>query len=242
MKLNQIKKIYFLTLLSGFMSFPMHSIQQSTGIAIATIASLVSTVGSYKTWHALNKSIYPHVLFIANGLFLSGVSYYLYTITPQGRLKKVRQLLQELSENTLIKYPFDTEETFFTAVYDIHLTDDLPLISAYNNLVDLLPKTHYIFGMISKIAPDICNDSELQRAYSEVDMQSQELFNHISEAIKRIREHKDYLTQLKIYKEFIANEQQFSAAQQMAAAHSQIAQSQQSVAILKWLKALFGIR
>lgn len=239
MKLNQLKKIYFLTLLTCSVFFPANAIQRSTADIMTAAAGMMSLVFSYKVWTACDKKIYLHVLCAANVFFVSGIYYCLYTMTPQGRLNKVKQLLEEISENTLIKYPFDTEEAFFSAVYDIYLTNDLPLISAYSNLVELLPKINHVFGIISKISADICQNPLLQEECAIVDAQSEEIFTHISEAIKRIREHKDYLTQLKIYKEFIASEQQFFVQQQIAHSHAHIAQSQQGMAILKWLKAFF---
>jgi hypothetical protein len=66
------------------------------------------------------------------------------------------------------------------------------------------------------------------------------LFKNISDAIKRIREHKDYLSQLALYKESLAQQQQTIAQQQMASAHQEIAQAKQSGWWLKLVGLIFG--
>ena len=62
------------------------------------------------------------------------------------------------------------------------------------------------------------------------------LFRNIADAIKRIREHKDYLSQLTLHKESLAQEKQTIAQEQMALAQLQMAHAQQGNTLLKWIK------
>lgn len=239
MKLQQIKKIMVVSVLSIVINLPVGAIQEKTANMGTGALAVVSAAGSYQVWLATNKQIHPAFFGVTSAVFVSFMYYHLHSITPQGRLKRATKLLDELSRHKLVKNSFDTEILFFDTVHDVYLTDDLPLISAYNHLIQLLPTVHYALGLISKASAQVGKDSLLQEECDSVSSRAKELFANMSDAIKMVREHKDYLAQLQIYKEFLANEKQAFAQQQMADAHVQIAQTQKSSTLLKWLKLLF---
>jgi hypothetical protein len=239
MKLQQIKKIVLIGVFCIAPQMPVNAIQEKTA-NIGTVAlAALSAAGSYQAWLLTKKQVHPAVFGVASTLFVSFMYYHFHSVTPRGRLKRATKLLDELSRHKLVKNSFDTEVSFFDTVGEVYLTDDLPLISAYNHLIGLLPTVHYALSLISKASAQIGNNSLLQEECDSVSSWAKELFVNISSAIKMVREHKDYLTQLKIYKEFLANEKQAFVQQQMADAHVQIAQAQKSSTLLKWLKALF---
>ena len=97
------------------------------------------------------------------------------------------------------------------------------------------------FGLINKAAAEVGKDQLLQGEYNSSLSCANELFKNISTALKRIREHKDYLPQLTLYKESLNNVKQTIAQEQIALAQMQMAQAQQSATFLKWLKAFFHI-
>jgi hypothetical protein len=122
----------------------------------------------------------------------------------------------------------------------MYLTDDLPLISAYNHLINLVSTMHYTLSLINTASAEVGKDVLLQEECDASLSRANTLFSNVSSAIKRIRSHKDYLSQLSIYKESLAQEKQTIAQQQMAHAHYNMAQAQQSSASLKWVKFILG--
>lgn len=239
MKRQQIKKIVLVGAFFIVVHMPINAIQEKTANMSTVALAALSATGSYQAWLATNKQVHPVVFGVVSTAFVSFMYYHFHSITPQGRLKRATKLLDELSRHKLIRNSFDSETSFFDTVHDVYLTDDLPLISAYNHLIELLPTVHYALGLISKASAQVGKNSLLQEECDSVSSRAKELFANMSNAIKMVREHKDYLAQLQIYKEFLANEKQIFAQQQMADAHVQIAQAQKSSTLLKWLKALF---
>jgi hypothetical protein len=232
-----VKKISFLLLLLITQS-SLYAIQESTANTVTALIAAVCTGGSYKIMQELPGKIHPLSLVGASSL-ITAVSYYvLHRSTPLGRIKRANGLLNELCRHTLVRVTFDSEKSFFDAVQDVYLTDDLPLISAYNHLIALVPTVHYAFSLINKASAEVGRDVLLQEECDASSSRAHKFFKNISDAIKRIREHKDYLSQLAIYKESLAQDKQTIAQEQLALAQLQMAQAQQSNTTLKWLKAL----
>jgi len=240
--IKNIKTIISLVLMFSTVHFPLHAIQNSTANICTSLIAAACAGGSYKIVHDIPGSIHPGILCGASCV-MTAVSYHLlHKATPAGRIKRSNILLNEISRHTLARTCFDNDRAFFDAVQDVYLTDDLPLISAYNHLIDLVPTMHYALSLINKASAEVGKDVLLQEECDASLSRATLLFGNISDAIKRIRDHKDYLSQLSIYKESLLQEQQTIVQQQMANAHQDIAQAQQSSTFLKWLKFLFGSR
>jgi len=229
-----------LFLVISVLHFPLQAIQNSTAnMGTAFVASLCAGC-SYKIMHDMPGQIHPAIL-AGVGSLITAVTYWaLQQATPAGRIKRANILLTDLSRHTFARTQFDNDQAFFDAVQDIYLTYDLPLISAYNHLIDLIPTVHYAFGLINKASAEVRRDALLQEECDASLSCANKLFKNISDAIKRIREHKDYLSQLSIYKESLHQEQQTIAQQQIASAHQEVAHAKQSSTLLKWVKFLFG--
>jgi hypothetical protein len=220
---------------------PTYPISSSTADLGAVFVAGACAGGSYKLWRdmpALEK-IHPAFFGCASLVATGAVYLFLHSVTPAGRLKRANILLQEISRHTLAKTHFDDERSFFDTMQDEYLREDLPLISAYNHLISLLPDTHLAFGLINKAAAEVGRDTLLQEEYNSSLACANELFKNIAEALKRIREHKDYLPQLTIYKESLNSAKQTIAQEQIALAQLQMAQAHQSSTFLQWLKAIF---
>jgi hypothetical protein len=196
--------------------------------------------GSYEIIREFPSAVHPAVLAGASGMITFGAYYLLHRSTPIGRIKRANTLLNEISRHTLARTTFDNDRLFFDAVQDVYLTDDLPLISAYNHLLVLIPNVHYALGLINKASAEVGKDVLLQEECDASRSRGNKLFRNIADAVKRIREHKDYLSQLTIYKEGLTQEKQTIAQEQMALAQLQMAHAQQGNTLLKWFKALFG--
>lgn len=239
MKLKNVKILTYIVLFNSIITTIVYPIQQKTALFGTASVALLSAVASYKAWLLSNKQIHPAIFYAPSSLLIACAYHHLQSITPQGRLNRATILLNDLSQHILINNSFSSDNAFFDAVHDVYLTDDLPLISAYNHLIELLPNAHYAFSLISSAASQAEKNSPLQEACETALLRAKKLFTNMSNAIKLIRAHKDYLTQLQIYKEFLANEKQLASHQQMVIAQQNIAHAQQSSNLLKWLKALF---
>ena len=215
-------------------------IYNSTAQYGTALTAFLCAGSSYKIIREFPGAIHPAVLAGISGLTTVGAYYLLHRSTPIGRIKRANALLNEISRHTLARTTFDSDRLFFDAVQDVYLTDDLPLMSAYNHLLVLVPNVHYALGLINKASAEVCKDVLLQEECDASLSRANKLFKNIADAIKRIREHKDYLSQLTLYKESLTQEKQTIAQEQMALAQLQMAHAQQGNTLLKWLKALFG--
>jgi len=234
---NAIQKT--ILLVSFTLSSPTSAIQESTANGGAAAMAVLCATASYKITQKF-KQTSPAVT-IGAAAFVTAVTYYmLHRETPVGRLKRADALLNDVARHTLVRITFESEHAFFDTVQDVYLTDDLPLISAYNHLINLVPVVHYALSLINKASAEVIKNVLLQEECDASLSRANAFFKNIADAIKRIRAHKDYLPQLTIYKENLLNQKQTIAQEQMALAQLQIAQAQQSNALLKWLKALFN--
>lgn len=234
------KKLVIVLLLS-ISNVSLYGISSKAADVCTVLTTMACAGGSYKLWHDMPavQTIHPAV-FVGASLVATGMAYSsLHSITPAGRLKRANILLHEISRHTLARVSFDDDILFFDAVHDEYLREDLPLISAYNHLISLLPEVHLAFGLINKAAAEVGKDQGLQGEYNSSLSCANELFKNLSAALKRVREHKDYLPQLALYKESLNNVKQTIAQEQIALAQLQMAQAQQSATFLKWLKAIF---
>lgn len=221
-------------------SIPLQAIQNSTTYIYTGFVAALCAAGSYAVDQKMPHYIPPFVLGGISCCITATTYVLLQRATPAGRIKRANILLNDIARHTLARTCFNSDKLFFDAVQDVYLTDDLPLISAYNHLIALLPSVHYALCLINKASAQVRKDVLLQEECDASLSRANTLFKNISDAIKRIRDHKDYLPQLTIYKENMAQQQQTIAQQQLAAAHQDIAQAKQSSLWIKWLKFIFG--
>lgn len=235
-----MKKIIVLSLTMLTFNSSLYSIQSSTADMGTALVAAACMGGSYKIYLDAPQACHPGILASVSCVITAATYHFLHTATPAGRIKRANILLNDISRHTLARVPFDDEGSFFDTVQDMYLTDDLPLISAYNHLINLVPTMHYTLSLINKASAEVGKDVLLQEECDASLSCANTLFDNIADAIKRIRGHKDYLSQLSIYKENLAQEKQTIAQQQMAYSQYNMAQSQQSSTFLKWLKFILG--
>lgn len=235
---QKITSIFFLLCLV-FIHNPIYSIQKSTANVCTFLVACVCSAGSYQLYHVHSNTLSPLIL-VGVSSAITGISYHLFhQSTPIGRLKRANVLLNEIARHTLARITFDNEKIFFDTVQDVYLTNDLPLISAYHHLLSLVPTVRYALSLINKASAQVGKDVLLQEECDASLSRANKLFSNISCAIKYIRDHKDYLSQLAIYKESLAQEKQAIAQEHMAIAQLQIAHAQQSNTMLNWLQLFF---
>jgi hypothetical protein len=235
-----MKKIISLVISLSLCNVSLQGIQSSTADACTALVAAACAGSSYKLYFDAPKTFNPGILAGASCVITAVAYHFLHTATPAGRIKRANILLDDIARHTLARVAFDDEIVFFDAVQDMYLTEDLPLISAYNHLINLVPAMHYTLSLINKASAEVRKDVLLQEECDASLSRANLLFDNISDAIKRIRNHKDYLSQLSIYKENLAQEKQTLAQQQMAHAQYSIAHAQQESNFLKWLKFIFG--
>ena len=238
MKNPFIKTVFLLIILIS--PFSLQSIQHSTANVCTALVASVCAGCSYVVTQKLPGYVHPFALAGISSAITAITYYNLYQVTPAGRIKRAKNLLQNLSRHVFVRTHFDDDQVFFDTIQDVYLTHDLPLMSAYNRLITIVPTMHYIFSLINKASTQVYKNGSLQKECKRSLVQARKLFRNISDAIKRIRSHKDYLSQLTIYKESLLQEKQTIAQQQIASAHHDIAVAKQGSTVLKWLKFLFG--
>jgi hypothetical protein len=237
---NTYTKRLFLLLIILILHFPSQAIQKSVVHSCTTLVASACAGCSYAIAHKIPGYI-PPFIFVGMGSLVTVATYYgLQQFTPAGRIKRANILLNDIIRHPFARMHFGNDQAFFDAVQDIYLTDDLPLISAYNHLINLVPVMHHAFGLINKASAEVHKNSLLQKKFNKSLRRAKKLFRNISDAIKRIREHKDYLSQLAIYKESLLQEQQTIAQQQIANAQQEVALAKQGSTLLKWIKFFLG--
>jgi hypothetical protein len=237
---KNMNRVLVIALVLSTVHAPVYAISSLTADVCSVFVATVCAGGSYRLWHNMpaKEKIHPGFFGCASLVVTGAVYNFLHSTTPAGRIKRANILLNELCRHTLARTHFDDDRSFFDAVHDEYLREDLPLIGAYNHLISLLPDAHLAFGLINKAAAEVGKNALLQEEYNSSLSCANELFKNISAALKRIREHKDYLPQLTIYKDSLNNAKQTIAQEQIALAQLQMAQAQQSSTFLKWLKAI----
>lgn len=239
-KINRKLIIVFGLLVS---SFSVQAISDQTAYVVTAGVAVLSTLASGYGWYMVPELQKFHPAFFGvTSLLTTGVAYYyLNSITPTGRIKRANILLKKLLRYKLVKISFDKKSDFFDAVHDEFLQEDLPLISAYKHITRLLPDIGYAFDLLNKAAVGAHKDANIQKQYNTSLICAKKLFKNMSVALKRIREHKNYLSQLALYKEFLNSTKQTIAQEQMAHAQLQMAHAQQGYTLLKWIKAILPI-
>ncbi len=224
------------------------TIKLKTAKTVTGLTVLASLCGSYK----LRNDCFPQTHFgyfaCASAVISLGAYYTLYQYTPEGRMYRASLLLDDISQYKLATNNFTQEHVFFDILHELYITNDLPLISAYNALTAILPHAHCALKLLQKAQAEIGDNYELADKCEALLSEAQYVLSNIINSIKMVRNHKDYLEQLRIYKQFLASEKQseiqehmVAVQQQMAHAQGQIAHAQQSSVFLKWMKVLFGL-
>ncbi len=236
------------TLIFGIMlattTFNTFAIQLKTARILSGVVGVTSLASSSVLW----KNVHPAYFGLMSAV-ISALSYYvLYQVTPEGRLYEANVVIGQLNQTLLVSNSFTDKDIFFKALQDIYIEHDLPLISAYQELVILLPAARHAYSLLDKACAEVEDNCKLAEKCGVALSQAQRLINNITTAIKRIRDHKDYLSQLKIYKQFLSAENmtgvqaQIAVSQQsIALSHQQIAGAQKSSNLLRWLQAIFRI-
>ncbi len=234
--MNRLRKI-ILNIVIATITFNAIAIQLKTAQMISGAIGIGALGTSTVAW----RTTHPAIFAALSGL-LSGVSYYyLYQITPDGRLQRVSGLINQLNKNTLATIHFYSKDKFFDAVYDIYIDQDLPLISAYCEVLNLLPLALLANQLIKTTQTEVRQNDGLAKICNSFQLHVKQLIKNITRSLKYIRNNQDYLPQLKIYKQFFAAEKACNAQEQLVASYQQLAFAQKSSTILQWLRAIFGL-
>jgi hypothetical protein len=233
---NKIKLFILMTLIAQ--NSCVMSIQKNTALIGTGIVGTAAACGSYYLTK-MDENVRPELLGVASVLVTAFTYHQLNKITPQGRLKQANKLLKQLGKHALVSNELPMDKEFFDYIYEVYLTEDLPLISAYNHLISILPVMHSAIDLINKASVQ-AYEAPLKEECECTLSYARKMFNNISSGITRIRQHKDYLEQLRLYKQYIMEQRQLQLSQQMVIAQTEMASAQSSATFLKWLKAIFG--
>lgn len=245
MIMNIRKKALALGMIS-VMCMPAAAMQRSTARFLSAVVATGCAAGSYDMFSKM-KGVNPVLLASVSGIFTYMTYSYLYGFTPEGRLSRAMELLYKVRNCRLTEQSFFDDRLFFDTLHGVYLTQDLPLVTAYSQLVIAESLCREAIDLLHKALGQVFEDGRLEEKCTDVLSDANRFLSNITQAVRRIKEHKDYLTQLQMYKEWaIAEKQAFAQEQmalaqlQMANAQTQIAHTQTSRTNLKWLKAIFG--
>ncbi len=230
-------KHIFLSIIIIFSSTHISAVLLSTARLLSGAIGLAYLGTSSIAW----KDVRPMYCGIASAV-ISVLSYrHLYQTTPEGKLLRATIMLEQIKKVLLAEQTFSSEEVFLKTLHEVYIAYDLPLISAYEQLVTLLPIVHQAYQLLNDVAKHVADNDELAQQTDASLIQARRFIKNITTSIKWIRAHKDYLPQLKIYKQFIATQKVTSVQELIAASHQQIAFAQKSSTVLQWLQAIFGL-
>jgi len=237
MKIIYIKSFLLFTILT--MNFSLSALRYSTVNACTALVAFGCASCSYTLAREMAMSRHAYGLASISALITGATYYALYQLTPSGRCKKANILLKEIARYPFANTYFNNEQEFFDAIEDVYLTCDLPLIKAYNDLVQIVAKIACALDLINKSLDQTGSNKTLKKKCKKLLCEGNRLFKNIGRAIKFIRGHKDYLAQLSIYKDSLLRQQEIIAQQQMAHAHQEAVALKQSSFLLKVLRFFF---
>ena len=151
-------------------------------------------------------------------LGLGGTIYgVLYQFTPEGRLGRAKGMMAQVSSNPIVMSSFKREEDVINAVQECYITEDLWLVSAYNNLTRLLEQARSAIELL-QAAKEESRDALLVGQCDELCASARTAIKNIMHVVKIIRNNNEYIEQLKLHKKVVAQEKRLEVERRKASA------------------------
>ena len=200
------KRLLTIVSLSVFCFFTTQPIQESTVHLATGVTGIVSFVGGYfLSSHC--KVAYPIIWSALSAAGISGLLYaILYRFTPRGRLELARMKAACIERNSIATHSFTDEATFFNALQEVYLASDLWLVDAYNSLKMLAEQACSAHELLDEARTEGIDDYILVQECNTLLPRVRQAQVNISNAIKMIRNNKEYIAQLKIHNQVLAEE------------------------------------
>lgn len=226
----KIHNLSMAILLSVVSTSHILAIKLNAVYAITTATGIFTGIGSYYLGKSAGVPYAPAVGLLTGGGVAGLTCLILYSFTPEGRLNNATKKIERLCKNPIAMQSFSNEKSFFDALQELYVADDLWLIGAYNELISLLDDARDALELLDKVRSEASDNYNLIQQCNILSPRARTALINITEAVKLIRNNKEYIAQLKLYKEMIAAEKQLQLQREIAAAEKQKARAQMSMA------------
>ena len=168
---------------------------------------------------------------IVAGLVGIGTATLVYLIareyTPERKFERAKNLLNHAESGLFIPNQHVNDRVFFDAMHTAYATYDLPYAVAYYDLTDRLR----LLNSARDLFNDACSeDTTLSCLAQEYQTFTANLTHIVIEAIKRIKQSKEFTSQLKIYEKRRLEEKRLAIEERKVAARESQARAQHNQA------------
>jgi hypothetical protein len=198
---------------------------------------VLSTAGTY--WFTSKHDFsYPAVWSIGVGGLASAATYFLlYQYTPEGRYAWAQVRVQQAGCNPLSSQPFESDAAFFDVVEDLYIGEDWWLVTAFNELTILLDGCRLALDQLDQAKAGSGDNFSFVQQCNTLSGVARKYILNMTNAVKRIRNHKDYIAQMKEFKRMEMEKQKLAVEQAKANAAMSQANASWSQAGAHWRMA-----
>lgn len=150
----------------------------------------------------------------------------MYSFTPESKFQAAQSFVMQLSNNAVAMYAFDNEDELIDTLHDIYVLHDLWLVRAYHDMTTLLERATHHLQCVKDARKARYGDHMFARICNEIIKRLDVSISNLVNAVKVVKNHPEYMEQLKLYKEMQAKERELQAQQMMAYAQLQSAIAQ----------------
>jgi len=216
--MNKIKKYSLAFLFSLSVTTSSYPIQSST----AKIISLASGagVGALVAYQPDSNYVYGSIA----GVCTAGLMYLITReFTPERKYERAKDLLYRAENGLFVRSQYLSDHVFFDAMQTAYATYDLPYAVAYYDLTDRLRWIKNARQLFDQACSENVTLSCLAQEYQS---HADDLMRIVIEAIKRIKQTKEFSKQLKTYEKRRLAEKRLAIERRKAAARENQAWAQ----------------
>lgn len=222
--MNKVKKVFLGLALSLSLFGSSYPIQQSTAYLLSGATGVGAGLGYY---HFVNEKIWQAGLC---GIVSAGFAYlFLREFTPEVKFERAKNKLLQAETGLFATYIYESNRAFFNDMDTAYAAYDLPLAAAFKDLdrrLHLIQEAKLLFEDANSqleniIFRQLCS-SYIKRSYS--------LSRTVVDAIKRIKGHRNFTEQLKIYEKRRISEKRLEIEGRKASAQESNALAQHNQA------------
>jgi hypothetical protein len=227
---NFIATFFTLVLLVPTITYP---VRLQTVQAISGVMGVGSGLGIRLLMnHGRLHPVWSTLGGVTGGATLAGLTYLLlYQFTPEGRTEKAIEYITQIEHNPITQQEFTTEKEFLDALQNAYVMHDLWLIAAFRDLSLLLKRAQDVLHLVDQVQREAPENSSLLQQCEPLVLHAHKAIRVITQTIKKIRENKEYIAQLKIQKEQEMRERELQVEKEKAQAQQQAAAAQWSMAL-----------
>ena len=208
------------------------SLQTAYGVtgAVGGLTGIGTSYFAYK-----NKFPFFPIWGLGAGAIAAGVTYYfIHQYTPEGRYAKALSLIHKAGNCPMSEQSFQSEKEFFSILGDLYVGEDWWLVTAFNELAGYLDGCRKSLDLLAKAHDGSVDNYALAQQCGSLTVVARKYVLNLATALKRIKAHKDYISQMKEFKRAEIERQKMVIEQQKASAAQAQAGAQWHSANAQW--------